>query len=67
MDSLAEYEVPRQHHEDTRGEVATERPATMPREDREAVPYVVRDLSWALTRYLDTEDFSPAPPQLQIA
>ena len=67
MYSLAEYEVPRQHQEDTRGEVATERPATMPREDRKAVPYVVRDLSWAPARYLDTEDFSPAPPQLQIA
>ena len=67
MYGLAEYEALRQRHEDTRGEVATERPATMPREDREAVPYVVRDLSWALTRYLDTEDFSPAPPQLQIA
>jgi hypothetical protein len=27
------------------------------REDHEPMPYVVRDLSWELARYLDTEIF----------
>jgi hypothetical protein len=27
------------------------------RGDRETMPYVVRDLSWALARYLETQDF----------
>jgi hypothetical protein len=57
MYGLAEYEVPRQRHERVRGGVAMGRPTTMAREDRETRPYVVRDLSWELARYLDTEDF----------
>jgi hypothetical protein len=28
------------------------------REDHEPMPYVVRDLSWELARYLDTENYS---------
>ncbi len=58
MYRLAEYEVLRQRHEEIRREVPVERPTRMAREKRETVPYVVRDLSWELARYLDTEDFS---------
>ena len=29
----------------------------MEREDREAGPYLVRDLSWELARFLETQDF----------
>lgn len=57
MYGLAKYEGLRQPHEEIRGEAATERP-TMAPEDRERMPYVVRDLSWELARYLDTEIFS---------
>jgi hypothetical protein len=57
MHGLAESEVLRQRPEEIRQEVAIERPTTMASEDREAGPYVARDLSWELARYLDTEDF----------
>ncbi len=58
MYGLANYEVLRQRREGIRREVARERPTRMARKERETVPYVVRDLSWELARYLDTEDFS---------
>ena len=58
MYRLAKYEDLRQRHEENRREVALERPPRMAREKRETRPYVVRDLSWELARYLDTEDFS---------
>ena len=58
MYGLAEYEVLGQRHEEIRREVAKERPTRMAREERETGPYVMRDLSWELARYLDTEDFS---------
>lgn len=58
MYGLAEHEDLRQRHEEIRQEVAVERPPGMAREDRETRPYVVRDLSWELARYLDTESFS---------
>jgi hypothetical protein len=58
MYGLANYEVLRQRREGSRREVAVEHPARVAREKRETRPYVVRDLSWELARYLDTEDFS---------
>jgi hypothetical protein len=50
-------QVIREHYEDLRREAARVRPAPMEREDHEARPYVVRDLSWELARFLDAEDF----------
>ena len=58
MYGLAEYEVLGQRHDEFRGRVAMGCPTTMVPEDRETVPYVVRDLSWEFARYLDTEEFS---------
>jgi hypothetical protein len=58
MYGLAEYEVLEQRHDEFRGRVAMGRSTTMVPEDRETVPYVVRDLSWEFARYLDTEEFS---------
>ena len=43
--------------EDLRREAARGRPAHMEREDHETRPYVVRDLSWELARFLETQDF----------
>jgi hypothetical protein len=50
-------QVIREHYEDLGREAARVRPAPMEREDHEARPYVVRDLSWELARFLDAEDF----------
>jgi hypothetical protein len=50
MYELAEYWQLQTHRESGR-EAATAR------EDRETRPYVVRDLSWELARFLDAEDF----------
>ena len=50
-------QVIREHDEDLRREAARVRPALMEREDHEARPYVVRDLSWELARFLDSEAF----------
>ena len=50
-------QVIREHDEDLRREAARVRPAPMEREDHEARPYVVRDLSWELARFLETQDF----------
>ncbi len=58
MHELAEYEALRQRHEEMRREVAMKRRAKTAGEDRETRPYVVRDLSWELARYLETESFS---------
>jgi len=49
--------VIREHYEDLRREAARLLPAPMEREDHEARPYVVRDLSWELARFLDSEAF----------
>ena len=57
MYGLAEYEGLRRAHEEIRREAAVERPSRMAREDLETEPYVVRDLSWELARYLDTQSF----------
>ena len=58
MYSLAEDEVRWRRPEVIRQEVAMARPETMARENRETRPYVVRDLSWELARYLDPERLS---------
>ena len=50
-------QVIREHYEDLRREAARVRPAHMEREDHETRPYVVRDLSWELARFLETQDF----------
>jgi hypothetical protein len=50
-------QVIREHYEDLRREAARVLPAPMEREDHEARPYVVRDLSWELARFLETQDF----------
>ena len=55
MYGLAEYAVLESHEVNGR-EVAAERPYRTRGEDRETKPYVVRDLSWELARYLDTQD-----------
>jgi len=47
-------QIIREHHESLRREAARVRPAPMA--NRETTPYVVRDLSWELVRFLDTED-----------
>ena len=59
MHGLGEYELWRQRREEIRKEVAAARLAKVARENRETRPYVVRDLSWELARYLNTtESFS---------
>jgi len=50
-------QVIREHHEDLRREAARVRPAPTAHANRETTPYVVRDLSWELARFLDAEDF----------
>ena len=50
-----EYAVTRR--EDLRREAVRGRPAHMEREDHETRPYVVRDLSWELAQFLETQDF----------
>ena len=44
--------------EEIRHEITVEGLTTMAPENRETRHYVVRDLSWELARYLDTESFS---------
>ena len=56
MYGLAEYEDLQQRHEEIRREVVVARPEKMARANRETRSYVVRDLSWELARYLDTEE-----------
>jgi len=53
-------QVIREHYEDLRREAARVRPAPIARANRARRPYVVRDLSWELARYLDTQDFPPS-------
>jgi len=54
MYGSAAQQIIREHHENLRREAARVRPAPMA--NRETTPYVVRDLSWELARFLDTED-----------
>ena len=58
MYGLAEYEDLQQRHEEIWREVVVARPEKMARANRETRPYVVRDLSLELARYLNTESFS---------
>ena len=58
MYGLAEYELLSQRNGEDGLEGATERPSKRVREERRTRPYVVRDLSWELARYLDAENFS---------
>ena len=58
MYGLAEYEPLTQRNGEDRLEGATQRPSKRAREERRTRPYVVRDLSWGLARYLDAGDFS---------
>jgi hypothetical protein len=58
MHRLAESEILGQRHEEIRREVVVGRPTGTAHGKREAVHYVVRDLSWELARYLDAEGFS---------
>jgi hypothetical protein len=60
-----EYEVLHQCPEEIRQEVAVARLEKMTRANCETRSYVVRDLSWELARYLDTQSHSAsasAPP-----
>ena len=61
MHFRTEYDIGRQRREDIRQEVAVGRLEKLARANREISPYVVRDLSWELARYLDTEIFSANP------
>jgi len=58
MYASIDRELSRQHREEIRQEVAANRLAGMARANRERRPYVVRDLSWELARYLDAETVS---------
>jgi hypothetical protein len=57
-----DQELSRQHREEIRQEVAANRLALMAHGGREPRPYVVRDMSWRLARYLDAEEFSASAP-----
>ena len=57
MYGTAEYEVLRQSHQEIQREGAIDHLGRTARENRETRPYVVRDLSWELAPFLDTEDF----------
>ena len=50
-------QVIRRHYETLRREAARVCPAPVARDDHDTRPYVVRDLSWELARFLDAEDF----------
>jgi hypothetical protein len=58
MNGWTEYESGRKDREEIRHELAVARRERLARANRETRPYVVRDLSWELARYLDTEIFS---------
>jgi hypothetical protein len=55
MYELAEHQNLRKLQEEIRGEAAMEHLSGMAHEDHETRPYLVRDLSWELARYLDRE------------
>ena len=55
MYELTEHQNLRKPKEKIRDEAATEHRSGMAHEDHETRPYVVRDLSWDLARYLDRE------------
>jgi hypothetical protein len=53
---MNQHEAWRQRSEEIRQELAADRLEKMARENRKTRPYVVRDLSWELARFLDTQD-----------
>jgi hypothetical protein len=53
---MNQHEAWRQRSEEIRQELAADRLKKMARENRETRPYVVRDLSWELARFLDTQN-----------
>ena len=55
MYASIDRELSRQHREEIRQEVTVNRLAGVAHANRERRPYVVRDLSWELARYLDAE------------
>ena len=55
MYASIDRELSRQHREEIQREVAANRLTRVARAKRERRPYVVRDLSWELARYLDAE------------
>jgi len=55
MYATNQREAQRQRSEEIRQEIAADRLRKTARENRETRPYVVRDLSWELVRYLQTE------------
>ena len=57
MSESTVHQVTRQHYENLRREAAKVRPAPMAHANHETRPYVVRDLSWELARFLDSETF----------
>jgi hypothetical protein len=62
MYELAEYRKLQTHRE-------SGREALTVHEGRETGPYVVRDLSWDLARFLDTQDLSahvPGSPEVEV-
>jgi hypothetical protein len=56
MYGMNQHEAWRQRSEEIRQELAADRLEKMARENRETRPYVVRDLSWELARFLDTQE-----------
>ena len=58
MSVLIHSEVSKQGNEEIKQEGAATRLAGMAHENRQPRPYVVRDLSWELARYLDAETVS---------
>ena len=56
MYGSAAKQVIRENYENLRRDASRVRPAPMAREDHDTGPYVVRDLSWELARFLDAED-----------
>ncbi len=67
MYGLAKHKDLRQRHKEIQHELAVARLEKLARANRETRPYVVRDLSWELARYLDTEIFSVRHSANQIA
>jgi hypothetical protein len=53
---MNQHEAWRQRSEEIRQELAADRLEKMARENRKTRSYVVRDLSWELARFLDTQD-----------
>ena len=70
MSETVAHQIIREHYVTLRHEAARVQPAKLAHENHETRPYVVRDLSWELARFLDAETFATSgssnsnPPQL---